>query len=516
MGEGEALDEAAAKARPADARAVPRSAESAASDTIADEHGGRWDAQAALEDQLRASLELAEGFELEGKAANLYGFTTQRAGMKKTKRIAGVARGEQTRLENDIRASQKEIQQLQEASRRVEAAGDATTALIVGKMADVRASTFREGSGHRWVRAAEAKADALKMQTDAMELRLRRAKVAAQREAERAPGTIQPFAQRRGKSLPGPKLGDGPMPLAALFSRHDEKMEKTLAKYYWDSHGRRHKRTGPPQRSSEMESAMDQMRRAARTAFEGALDLRAVFEAFDTNGNGILSIEEFGRSLRVLLPSITVPQMVALFRHFDPNHSGGVNYGEFLWAFFNRRGFVKRWKKANAVGGSTRTREQILSVFHANDTSGEGRLSLKEFGKALKELGIRGLPTGSVKTILQRFDTDGDGFLNAFEFTSYMRDEERRLAAGLKAPGTSDDADPDADPVPLPKATEQYRWRSRRAEDEDEDVDGGGGDRELARLREVADAEAFAEATLRRLQRKQDLLRERIGDAYFR
>ena len=47
-------------------------------------------------------------------------------------------------------------------------------------------------------------------------------------------------------------------------------------------------------------------------------------------------------------------------------------------------------------------------------------------------------------------------------------------------------------------------------------MDGGGGDRELARLREVADAEAFAEATLRRLQRKQDLLRERIGDAYFR
>ena len=29
-----------------------------------------------------------------------------------------------------------------------------------------------------------------------------------------------------------------------------------------------------------------------------------------------------------------------IFRHFDPNESGSVHYGEFVWAFFNRR-YVK-------------------------------------------------------------------------------------------------------------------------------------------------------------------------------
>ena len=27
----------------------------------------------------------------------------------------------------------------------------------------------------------------------------------------------------------------------------------------------------------------------------------------------------------------------SIFRHFDPNESGSVHYGEFVWAFFNRR-----------------------------------------------------------------------------------------------------------------------------------------------------------------------------------
>ena len=35
-----------------------------------------------------------------------------------------------------------------------------------------------------------------------------------------------------------------------------------------------------------------------------------------------------------------------IYSHFDPNGSGSVHYGEFLWAFFNRRRLMKQWKTA--------------------------------------------------------------------------------------------------------------------------------------------------------------------------
>ena len=43
---------------------------------------------------------------------------------------------------------------------------------------------------------------------------------------------------------------------------------------------------------------------------------------------------------------LTTEALVHLFHHFDPNESGSVHYGEFLWAFFNRRDLARRWKRS--------------------------------------------------------------------------------------------------------------------------------------------------------------------------
>ena len=58
-------------------------------------------------------------------------------------------------------------------------------------------------------------------------------------------------------------------------------------------------------------------------------------------------------------------------RHFDPNGSGSIHYGEFMWAFFNRRKMARKYKRH--IEGLTE--EQINSKFHYFDRNGDGTLS---------------------------------------------------------------------------------------------------------------------------------------------
>ena len=109
-------------------------------------------------------------------------------------------------------------------------------------------------------------------------------------------------------------------------------------------------------------------------------------------------------------------------RHFDPNDSGSVHYGEFVWAFFNRRGFVRQWRR-NTRG---LTEAQIVSKFQAADTSGNGQLNPKEFRKLLKGFGIE-LPAHEQEILTAKFDLDGDGDLDMLEFHSFIESEKQHL-----------------------------------------------------------------------------------------
>ena len=109
-------------------------------------------------------------------------------------------------------------------------------------------------------------------------------------------------------------------------------------------------------------------------------------------------------------------------RHFDPNGSGSIHYGEFVWAFFNRRALVRQWKRVT----QGLTHEQMRSKFHQFDVNGDGRLDQKEFKKMLKNLGIV-IGDDEQKTLVERFDIDGDGDVDLREFFNFMESEMAAL-----------------------------------------------------------------------------------------
>ena len=232
---------------------------------------------------------------------------------------------------------------------------------------------------------------------------------------------------RRGKTKPGAYLGPGPLPPEALFAQRDPAVEKTMKRYYWDSEGRRHSRPIDEEEKDQdtasiISHAMEEIRKAGKTRGTHKLDLKRVFKAFDSSGDGFLTLPELSRALLSLDVKLTTEAIVALYHHFDPNDSGSVHYGEFMWAFFNRRDLARKWKRNT----KHLTKMQIRQKFHSVDKDNSGRLNPKEFSKFLKSINIVLTPS-ELDTMIYQFDKDGDGQLDLMEFQDFIAQELESL-----------------------------------------------------------------------------------------
>lgn len=79
---------------------------------------------------------------------------------------------------------------------------------------------------------------------------------------------------------------------------------------------------------------------AARS--DKALDLKSVFQKYDTDGGGSIDQEELGQVLKefhILLDELELSQVFSIF---DPDGGGEISYLEFVYAIFNRRAFIKK------------------------------------------------------------------------------------------------------------------------------------------------------------------------------
>lgn len=110
------------------------------------------------------------------------------------------------------------------------------------------------------------------------------------------------------------------------------------------------------------------------------------------------------------------------YRHFDPNDSGTVHFGEFVWAFFNRRGLVRQWKRKT----EGMTEATIKTKFHLADVNGDGRLNPKEFKKLLRSFGME-MAAADIEILIDRFDLDNDGDIDLHEFRAFIESEQKNL-----------------------------------------------------------------------------------------
>ncbi|TMW65820.1 hypothetical protein Poli38472_003585 [Pythium oligandrum] len=252
-----------------------------------------------------------------------------------------------------------------------------------------------------------------------MEAQLKQTEIAAKRDQEKLTRTMRIAVGRSDKGRKGPVLGPGPLSQIEIdvWTGRD-----TEARSMWvyDLHGRRHNEAeaGEVEHEGLFVSAMRKIQQLLERKSQGGVDL---FQSYDVDRSGTLDYREFQRLLLDHGVNFSKDQARVFFGHFDPNDSGGIDYGELLWGFFNRRGFLKRWKQRK----TRLSPREVKQMFYKYDRVGRGALSLTDFRLAMDDVGFH-LNESEAKLLLLRFDTNRDGFIDYNEFHAFVNEGEQR------------------------------------------------------------------------------------------
>ena len=159
--------------------------------------------------------------------------------------------------------------------------------------------------------------------------------------------------------------------------------------------------------------------------------LARVFKTWDTDNSGTLTIEEMQKALNMLNVSVDETAMKALFSLFDDDDSGEIESKEFIDAIRHGDTFLADHKKgqashdAAAMAAKTQAAAARLStrppiVHNRNSNSGQDNndeVNAKRLTHAMRYLRdrFRHSKRSALINLLQQYDTDGDGCIDASE-----------------------------------------------------------------------------------------------------
>ncbi|VDD75087.1 unnamed protein product [Mesocestoides corti] len=130
--------------------------------------------------------------------------------------------------------------------------------------------------------------------------------------------------------------------------------------------------------------------------FPPRLELREIFDCFDTDGNGTISKEEFSKILSVVSLETSSVQLKLLMSHADINGDGQIAFDEFVECFG-----AKELTSTPDVG-------TLYETFRIFDKDDDGYITPKELQAVLTQMGVT-VSEYEAADILSEADRDGDG-----------------------------------------------------------------------------------------------------------
>lgn len=131
-----------------------------------------------------------------------------------------------------------------------------------------------------------------------------------------------------------------------------------------------------------------------------------IFKALDKNGDGKLSRDEIINGYaEVLGKNLQINEVDLMFEAADIDHSGFIDYSEFVIASMNEKQLL--------------TNEKLQAAFKMFDKDGSGMISANEikevlgFGKSMSE--------EAVDEVIKQVDANGDGEISFEEFSAMMK-----------------------------------------------------------------------------------------------
>eukprot|EP00930_Biecheleria_cincta_P055678 TRINITY_DN41978_c0_g1_i1.p1 TRINITY_DN41978_c0_g1~~TRINITY_DN41978_c0_g1_i1.p1 ORF type:complete len:532 (-),score=109.79 TRINITY_DN41978_c0_g1_i1:129-1682(-) len=134
--------------------------------------------------------------------------------------------------------------------------------------------------------------------------------------------------------------------------------------------------------------------------------LQETFTSMDKNGDGSLTTQELHEALGKAGLLESVPDLNEIVSGIDVNHSGVIDYREFLAATLDKRSLLQDtvlW--------------QAFAFFDKND---DGKISRKELQDVLADDGVKSLFAEELEHLMNEVDTNGDGEIDFEEFKVMM------------------------------------------------------------------------------------------------
>lgn len=158
---------------------------------------------------------------------------------------------------------------------------------------------------------------------------------------------------------------------------------------------------------SQNSSTMSSKNGVVRSCLGSMDDIKKVFQRFDKNGDGKISVDELKEVIRALSPTASPEETVTMMKQFDLDGNGFIDLDEFVALF------------QIGIGGGGNNRSGLKEAFELYDLDGNGRISAKELHSVMKNLGEK-CSVQDCKKMISKVDIDGDGCVNFDEFKKMM------------------------------------------------------------------------------------------------
>ncbi|KAJ0247854.1 calcium-binding protein CML27 [Hirschfeldia incana] len=131
-------------------------------------------------------------------------------------------------------------------------------------------------------------------------------------------------------------------------------------------------------------------------------ELKKVFDQFDSNGDGKISVSELGGVFKAMGTSYTETELNRLLEDVDADRDGFINVDEFY-----------------TLCRSSSTASEIRDAFDLYDQDKNGLISAPELHQVLNRLGMSS-SVEECSRMIGPVDADGDGNVNFEEFQKMM------------------------------------------------------------------------------------------------